>query len=281
MDKISEVLPNLFYAGIGKAASSSMCKWLEQHPDIYFGSRKEPLFFGWSYHKGMEVYRSLYQGYEGQKVVVDASVWSLGHEDVPLQVKKECGDIKVLFLLRNPVHRAYSQYWHELEGGKINYSQSFLDVLYNDNLYIRHFSMYGKNIGTWYSQFGRSNILLLKYEDMKHDPAGMLKQIFNFIEVDDGIDVDIRGSEMLGKSPRFPLLFRVIQERKMRKIGCVISWIIRLNWRMTSLFFVVNPASRPVLCETEYSEAMEYFKKDIEKVMKISGVDLSEWLAIR
>ena len=55
-------LPNLFIPGAGKSGTSSLHKYLNQHPDIYMSKNKEPHFFCHDdFNSKWEAYLQFYQ----------------------------------------------------------------------------------------------------------------------------------------------------------------------------------------------------------------------------
>jgi hypothetical protein len=112
--------------------------------------------------------------------------------------------VKLIVLLRNPVDRAYSQYYHALELGQETLSfeeaiqceedrtarereRILQDELYFSNEYI-HLSylkrgIYVDQLQDWMSLFPREQFLILKSEDYYTDPITTYKRVLAFLKV--------------------------------------------------------------------------------------------------
>ena len=108
-------------------------------------------------------------------------------------------------LLRNPIDRAYSHYYHEAAGGheKLPTFEEAIDCeqerigketeeLARNEHYVsykhRHFSylsrgIYVEQLKIWMDLFPREQFLILKSEDFYADPAAGLRQVLQFISV--------------------------------------------------------------------------------------------------
>jgi hypothetical protein len=281
---MSSALPNFFYAGAPKAGSSSLVAWLKQHPEIFFGARKEPMFFGWELQRGIDYYRSLYEGYGGQPIVADATVWAFGHKEVPAQIASVIPSPKILFVLRDPVERAFSHYWHDMQAGKIPMSQPFSRELNapDDPRFVRHFSEYGRHLQRWYAQFGGERILVLRYEELKQ-PGAVLRKVCEFLGIRSDVPIDTRRGEMLGRSPRFPRLLQALQSHPdalaARALGEGLGRALRFNWRFERALFTDGSRTRPQVSRDDLVQARALFSQDLTLCEELTGLDLSSWKA--
>src|SRR5439155_7010676 len=83
--------------------------------------------FDLNYHRGIDWYRSRFptEGYRRRvrrrrgvgQVVGEASPDYLFHPHVPARVASALPAVKLIVLLRNPVDRAFSHYWHQAKRG--------------------------------------------------------------------------------------------------------------------------------------------------------------------
>ncbi len=100
-------------------------------------------------------------------------------------------DAHLLFLLRDPVERAYSDYLFNVQQGWIPPTVSFgriirdeVDVkgysgeaLINRGLYLQHLRRFGKH-------FHRSQMHILLARDLRHETARVVRSVYSFIGVD-------------------------------------------------------------------------------------------------
>ncbi|HET9485956.1 MAG TPA: sulfotransferase, partial [Chryseosolibacter sp.] len=127
---MSKKLPNFLIVGAAKCGTSSLHKYLEQHPETFMSKVKEPRFISsqvmsgplrgpgdhkveaW-YVKKYEDYVRLFEGAENYPAVGESSADTLYFYQGTIPVIKQyLGDPKIIIMLRNPVKRAFSSYQH-------------------------------------------------------------------------------------------------------------------------------------------------------------------------
>ncbi|MGM0588333.1 MAG: sulfotransferase domain-containing protein [Bacteroidota bacterium] len=179
-----------FLAGSQKTASTWIYRCLKEHPEIFVTDRDASHFFTVNYYKGVEWYHSLYRDKVDEEVVFDTTPSYIRDEDAARRIYEYNPNAKLVFNLRNPIDRAFSHYWHEKHKGKINFEFSEA-VLYsgigNFDLYQNWIKsgFYYKMIAKYLEYFGRDNVLILVYEDLKKDSVEFIQNIYRFSEVDD------------------------------------------------------------------------------------------------
>jgi len=118
-------LPNFIIVGAQKSGTTTLYDILAQHNDIYLSSTKESKFFvdEEKYNRGIEFYSNEYfSNYNGEKAIGEIDPEYIFFEDVPRRLRYDISsNLKLIFILRNPVDRAYSHYlmtykrgWDEL-----------------------------------------------------------------------------------------------------------------------------------------------------------------------
>lgn len=151
-------LPNFFIAGAPKAGTTSLYRYLDQHPQIYMSPIKEPNFFAAEIRetnfdlqlrretardaRGLQEflagsmlekrfggivaewddYLRLFAHAKNEPAVGEASVCYLWSPTAPERIAQKIPDAKILVMLRNPAERAFSQYLHGLGNGAIRWS---------------------------------------------------------------------------------------------------------------------------------------------------------------
>jgi hypothetical protein len=207
-------MPDFMIIGAQKGGTTSLYYYLIQHPSIVTALQKEPHFFDTNYQKNVFWYRShfptylhkYYLEYVARKVFLtgEGSPDYLFHPHAPKRIAAILPDVKLIVLLRNPVERAYSGYFHQVHMGREKLS--FEDAIFSEEERTRegkeivatcesyrsynrdHFSylargIYVDQLQTWYSFFPREQILILKSEDLYTQPASIYKQTLDFLNV--------------------------------------------------------------------------------------------------
>ncbi len=130
--------PNLFLVGAAKAGTTSLYRELARHPAIYMSPMKEPHFFSqiepaperkafFPHVTGEDEYLALFEGATTEELLGEASTSYLWDGQAAERIKRVVPEARILIMLRDPVDRAYSQYWNDVREGIER--RSFLDAL--------------------------------------------------------------------------------------------------------------------------------------------------------
>ena len=292
-------LPNLLIVGAAKSGTTSLHNYLNQHPDIFMCSPKEPHFLinkeigKQRIHKGIidfRDYESLFNEKAYLKYRGESSVMYLSFPEIAIKNIKHYldDDIKIIIMLRNPVERAYSGYQHVKRYNMME-NLSFEDALelgeerYHD---IKNFTPASRylELGNYYNQvnvFKKSfdNIHVVIYDDYKTDFNEELNKIFDYLEVvritinaeqqhmvggwewkSDGIKKIMMQQSLLKLFLRFIIPFKRLRQ------------YIRVKFQKANMKVVatINPETEKWL--------KEYYKQDVAKLSGLLNRDLNNWI---
>ena len=121
-------LPNLVFAGVMKGGTTSLFTYLAQHPDFFPSKVKETNFFRPFYAEksrtdvadlSLDDYRAFFDGAADQAYVFESSPGYInGGRRLAEHMERNLPDLRVMFLLREPVDRARSYF--EYQQGLLN-----------------------------------------------------------------------------------------------------------------------------------------------------------------
>jgi len=184
------MLPNFVVVGAPKAGTTSLYNYLKGHPDIFLPHRKELLFFDSSFHKGLPWYEKYFKHYRGEKAVGDISPTYMGNPFVPKRMRRTIPEARMIFILRDPVERAWSHYWDLVGWGT---KASFKETLRAPGMYKRghgyiefdilDFGLYSRHIKRFLDYFPAEQCGYFLYDDLRDRPQDFLKGILRFIGV--------------------------------------------------------------------------------------------------
>lgn len=176
--------------GAMKAGTSSLGFHLNSHPDIYL-PEKELQFFNddSKFYMGYNYYYSLFNP-NGEKVLGEKTPTYSYQENVAERIYDFNPDIKLIWILRSPVDRAYSNYLHAVKNG--SELLSFESAVENESERIKtdiwkgylERSIYIKQVKRYLQWFKIEQMHFVIFEEFKANPEKELKKIFNFLEVD-------------------------------------------------------------------------------------------------
>jgi hypothetical protein len=186
-------LPDFVVIGAPKSGSSSLYVYLAQHPGIFFSNPKEIGFFcsNWRYNKGLEWYSDFFKNArEDQHCGEGSTSYSnaLRSEISAKRMAEIIPQAKILYIVRHPIERSYSQYLHNMRGfelkGSPDYGKSFEELIELDES-ILNTSQYIDQINTYLKFFPREALKVVLTEDLSPSHRiQTLKDIYTFLGVD-------------------------------------------------------------------------------------------------
>ena len=206
------MLPDFLIIGTQRGGTTSLYHYLLDSPYIEPAMVKEVHFFDKKFGKGPLWYQAhfptLVHKYtqhllHGSSCLAgEASAYYLFHPHVARRVKAVIPQTKIIILLRNPVNRAYSQYWLEveldreplsfeeaLEREEERINREAEKVLADENYVSLNHSRYSykargryvEQLPAWLSFFPQEQILILKSEDLYTNTEAVVGTTLKFL----------------------------------------------------------------------------------------------------
>lgn len=101
-----------------RCGTTSLNAYLREHPDISVSRPKEVHFFDNQYEKGMDWYLQHFPGSDESTAIGEATPDYLYDPRTPARIARALPEVRILLLLRDPVDRAHSHYWHNRSVGR-------------------------------------------------------------------------------------------------------------------------------------------------------------------
>jgi len=193
--------PNFLIIGQAKCGTSSLYKYLTQHPQILPAIEKEIRFWSHNFTKGLDWYLAHFPAISAEQnfLTCEATPGYLDSREAALSVFREFPRMKLIVLLRNPVDRIVSHYYMcakqnrdnrsvekaILSGLKVMTTKSNGNSAHNVNFnnYLKR-SQYIEPLRRWMELFPKKQFLILRSEDLFITPATTINQVFEFLEVE-------------------------------------------------------------------------------------------------
>lgn len=194
-------LPSFLIPGSAKCGTSSLYDALRLHPDFATSKRKEPTNF---IHHPTSALRSrmnfpLLAG--SSKVAAEASVEYFTHPFAPGDIRRVVPEVKLVFMLRDPVRRAWSDYqmfrqhgrkeppFEEMVRQAVRWLQNPEDrplveyALRMPHSPVRYVYMgnYIDNLRRWLEVFPRERFLFVFSEDYFRDQKAVFDRVCDFV----------------------------------------------------------------------------------------------------
>jgi len=200
---MTRVSPNLFLVGAMKAGTSSLHEYLHQHPQIFMSRFKEPQYFAphrtqygmWGQGQplpepGIDWYLRLFAEAGDAVYAGESSVsYTARHwvSDCEQRIWEFNPQARIIFLMRDPVERAISHYWHFVAAGRETLPPE--QALRERDDYVAR-SDYAYQIEPYMRRFGQDRVYLLTLEELQTDPGSTFARLFAWLGVDDSIQID-------------------------------------------------------------------------------------------
>lgn len=245
------MLPNWLHGGAAKCASTWLWRVCKGHPEICVPETPDNVnFFTVHYQRGLDWYqRQYFSNYAGEPVVGEFSNSYLWHVPAIERIARDLPGVRMTFLLRNPIDRAYLAWAHlhlknkpsglDMRKGigipfeKVldHHGHSWFGMWIDPGYYARHL----KNL---FRFIPRERVRVMIYDDLKADNASVLRGLWEWL----GVDPDYT-SPLVGKD---------------------------VNPDPADLWDYLKPEVR--------AELVEVYREDNAKLCEMLGRDLTGWL---
>lgn len=175
------MLPDFLIIGEMRCGSTTLWEMLSHHPRVYFPVEKELHFFDGrdgKWEKGLQWYAEKFSECGLDMICGEATPDYLFHDDACGRIAATIPEAKLVIILRDPVERAWSHYWHNVRRGRE--TLSFRDALDAEPERMRskdvdvraHFSYasrghYVESLKRYEDAFGRESLHVVFLEDVK------------------------------------------------------------------------------------------------------------------
>jgi tetratricopeptide (TPR) repeat protein len=194
-------IPDFIIIGAAKCGTTSLFEYLQQHPQILLPHKKEIDFFNKYFDRGRDWYLAhFYSIAETNNFITgEASTRYFDWTEVDIKIKQMLPQTKLIILLRNPVERTISDYYHHINRGVE--TRTLQEIVTSTQLYLKKAterelkytasefdyiltSIYYPKIQRWSEQFDRNQILVVPSESLFREPRSIMTKVFQFLNVD-------------------------------------------------------------------------------------------------
>ncbi len=290
------MLPNFLCVGAQKAGTTTLHQILIQHPEIYLPEIKETHFF-WQekqFKKGIEFYKKIYfSNWRGEKAVGEIDPDYMFLEFIPKRILDILGkEVKIIFILRDPVDRAYSQYL-------MNVRRQFEDKTFEEAIFLENErieksflfkkrygyiqrGLYSIQIKRFMKFFPRKNLKIIIFEpDFIDKREETIKSILSFLNVskDIKLNIDIKSNQK--SLIKYNFLNKLIfSDNFIKKVGkkVIPNFLLRRKIIKKLEEFNKKPFNPKPLSKTLKQRLFnKYFLKDTIELEKILERKLDIW----
>lgn len=290
------IIPNFLIVGAAKAGTTSLAKYLNEHPDIFISKIKEPRFFiantikktttsDPSYNYliknsilNPEDYFSLFKN-RNEKAIGEASVHYLyHHEEAINNIVKYLGtETRIIILLRNPVYRALSN-WKYQDKDFLKFKEALKNEEkrknkgYNSFWFYSELGFYYKQVNAYIKTF--KNVKVILFEDFVNNTSQVMNDLYDYLEVSNNFkneDFVKHNDSSLSIIPKHNLLKNFLKNQK--RINA-FNKLVSKNIVPENLYI----QKKDLIYKDDISYLKNLYREDIIKLQKLINQDLSNWL---
>jgi len=265
-------LPTFLIVGAMRSGTTSLARTLELHPQIFLPGQKELHYFEKYHDRGLDWYRSQFKGAGDAPAVGEATAGYMYDAEAMRRIAATLPDIRLMAIVRNPVDRAYSHYWHMVARRieKRTFEEAIAAELANGKKNPRQPPYIGKGLFAEQLErictlYPRERLHVVVFDDFRDAPGATYRAICEFLQVDGGF-----APPNLGRNANPSQRIRSVRVRNLaRKLPTPMRLAIaRLN---------SAPMNYPPLSASTRAELTEVFRPSNRALAAWLGRDLSAW----
>jgi hypothetical protein len=280
--------PNLFIVGAPRCGTGSLWTYLRQHPEIFMAAEKELYFFDSDLRNkpgpSLEEYLRNFAAADEQKWVGEATPSYLRSRTAPSAIREFSPEARIVIMLRNPVdvmHSLHSAALYRREPVTEFVAALEADATRNgrDRVGYREFTDFPDQVQRYFDVFGRAQVHLIIYEDIRSNGNAAGRNTLRFLGVRDDVAWGfpwIHANKQV-RSPRVEKMLlhppgallqiaRAVAPRQLRS---------RMRWALLRSNAAVAP--RPQIQPEGRRRLQKEMEPKIERLSKLLNRDLSGW----
>ncbi len=278
------MLPNLIIIGAMKSGTTSLHYYLGLHPQIFMSKPKELNFFNLEFNwpKGVQWYESHFL--DKTKIRGESSTSYTKYptfKGVAERMYSILPEIKIIYLIRDPIERIISEYTHNFSQGREN--RTFTDSLKNiENNHYVNCSKYYAQLEQYLKFYSISNILIITAYDLMNNRVKTLKKIFRFLHVqeafycNDYLKVFHKSIEKK-RINTMGLFLKSVQHKISPEFKKIIKLILPSSLLQNYNNLTSSKINAPALSASIKKELTDHLRNDVEQLRQLTGYSFSDW----
>ena len=280
--------PNFFIIGVRKGATTSLHEYLKQIDGIFMPEKDEPSFFfeekyrpsGFKMAKTIseEEYLNYYKDVTPEKFLGDGSASYYSDPKNPELIKKIIPNAKIIFIIRNPIERTFSDFLHTFM--HIAVKRTFHEVLeeIKDSkeeypLFIKD-SFYFETIKRYQKTFGEENVKVLIFEEFVKNEKNTVNEVLEFLGIKADLEKINFEKHNITHVPKGEISKFILGSPRIRNIAGKFIPESKKH-KVTNSLLLKWGAEKPKMREDDRMTLYNIFKEDVKKVETLLGKKLT------
>ena len=281
MNALKITKPNFIYIGTSMAGSTWIFNLLCQHPDVFMLPSKGAYYYNNHFEKGTDWYLDHFEGAGQQTICGEVSHSYLVSPIACERIHAFDPNLKLMVCLRNPIDRAFSSYLDRVKNGR--FEGTFEDALEEDKILVDR-GRYATHLKHYLDTFGRENIHISHFDDIKNRPDAVVKELFEFLGVEplSVKELDLRQRMPAGK-PRSKFLTRSVKKMAFaaKKLGLrrLLGGAKKSIWLRNILYQPYTEQTKPQMSLQTREHLKNVFRDEVHQLDQMISTNFElEWL---
>lgn len=267
--------------GAQKCGTTSLSQILSRHPSIICCSKKEPMFFSSAdnWEQDISDYHALYPWKEGAlHFEASTSYTCYPHQNLNIweDLYSYNPDLKIIYIVRNPIDRIISSYVHSYERGYINVRNIEQAII--EEPILLDMTRYATQILPYIEQFGRDRVEIIFFQDFIKNRNSTIEKLCDFLEINSGDLSNTKNVHANKSMGNFRIHHKYDEPNFM--LAPVKKSFPQL-WKLITDNSARYFKKKPVL-SSRFQEVILYLlRNEIDELEKITGRNLDSWREIK
>lgn len=295
--------------GTTRAATTSLFVYFNDHPAVCASNIKETRFFldsdyplpvKYRLEDGLDKYEKYFNHCRNLSLRLEVTPDYLYSSGTPQKIKKCLSDVKLIFILREPIDRLISWYRFAKQNARLPAQMSFDEYIYlqlqgsgQDRSTEQHMraleqGRYSTYLKKYLDLFEHDRLFIMQYKLLEDDPTRLLTEICLFIGIDPALYQKYRfrtfnSSQAMKSSNLHHVYVKLIQSLQMRvhdkkEIRVILRYLRR---RFEPLYLRLNRCrnEQTVISDSVRKLLNDYYRDEPAALASLLGWEKFSWEA--